>query len=287
MEYLLYKIAYTLVLIMPLKTAYGMGSFLSFFYYHFLRRKEREVLKENLRVVFPAWDERRIRMCARRNFSNFGKFLAEFFYLGKLDYESIKKIVRIEGKDNLSLAQSRGKGVIGLSGHMGNWELGSAAFYHLAGCSMNAIALDHENKKLNNLFISQRAKSCVNVISVAQGPRKIYKALMRGEFVAILADRDVTASGFDVDFFGRRARFPRGAFTLACRMGAPLLPVIVLRGDDGIYTLKILEPIISDSSLSGESAERDLMMKWVAIFEDYVRKCPEQWFMYHRVWSQS
>ncbi len=284
-EYLLYKTAYLLVRVIPLSAAYRAGVFLSFFYFHFFRRAEREILKENLRNVFPSWDEKKIKRCARQNFREFGKFLAEFFYLGRFDEKNIKKIVQARNFHYMEEARSRGRGVIGLAGHMGNWELGSAALSGM-GCRVHVLALDHENKKINNLFISQRKKNGVGVISVANGTRRIFKLLKRGDFVAILGDRDVTSRGVEVDFCGKRAVFPRGAPTLCCRTGAPLLVAMMVRQKHGRYSIIMHKPLTADDSLPREEAEMDILNRWVKLFEGYVKAYPEQWFMYHRVFKQ-
>ncbi len=283
-EYILYKLGRLIVFIMPLKTAYWTGGFLSFFYYHFFRKSEREILKENLRGVFPGWSEERIRKCARRNFREFGRFLAEFFYIGRVDERNIGKLCQIKNFHNIEKAASYGKGVIALGAHMGNWELGSVAL-SLAGCPINLIALDHKSKKVNDLFINQRKSRGIRVISATRGTREIFKVLKRGEFFTILGDRDVTSGGVEVDFFGKPAVFPRGAPALCYRTGAPLLVGMMVKSGSGRYNLIMHEPMTADNSLGREEGERRILLEWVKLFERYVRAYPEYWFMYHRVWK--
>lgn len=283
-EYILYKLANFAVIMLPLRAAYGLGSFLSFFYYHFLRKSEREILKENLRAVFPEWSEGEIRKCARRNFREFGRFLAEFFYIGRIGGGNIEKLCAIKNFHYIEEAASRGRGVIAVGAHMGNWELGGVALA-LAGCPVTLVALDHKSPKVNELFIRQRMSKGVRVVSSESGVREIFKVLRRGEFFAILGDRDVTSGGVEVEFFGRPAVFPRGAAALCFRTGAPMLPGMMAKTGGGRYNLIMHKPFEADYSLGREAAERKLLDEWVKLFEEYVRAYPEIWFMYHRVWE--
>ena len=283
-EYILYKLGQLIVIILPLRAAYRLGGFLSFFYYHFLRKAEREILKENLRTVFPEWSEKKIRKCARRNFREFGRFLAEFFYITRISEKNIGKLCRIKNFHNIEKAAGYGKGVIALGAHIGNWELGSVAL-SLSGCPINIIALDHKSRKVNDLFINQRKSRGVRVISATKGTREIFKVLQRGEFFTILGDRDVTSGGMEVDFFGKPAVFPRGAPALCYRTGAPILIGMMVKDASGRYNLIMHEPVTADYSLGQEEGERKLLTEWVGVFEEYVRAYPEYWFMYHRVWE--
>lgn len=283
-EYILYKLANFAVIILPLKAAYGLGSFLSFFYYHFLRKSEREILKENLRVVFPEWSEREVKKCARRNFREFGRFLAEFFYIGRIDGGNIEKLCRVKNFHYIEETTGRGRGVIAVGAHFGNWELGAVALA-LAGCPVTAIALDHKSPKVNEIFIRQRMSKGVRVISSEAGGREIFKALKRGGFFAVLGDRDVTSGGVSVDFFGRPAIFPKGPAALCVRTGAPMLAGMMVKTGEPVYNLIMHRPFEADYSLEREAAERKLTEEWARLLEEYVRAYPELWFMYHRVWE--
>jgi Kdo2-lipid IVA lauroyltransferase/acyltransferase len=282
LEYILYKAAYFLVKIIPLKFAYLIGGSLSFFYYHLLRKGEREILKENLRVVFPEWSEKQIRKCARKNFSLFGRFLAQFFYLGRLNKKNIGKLCKIENLHYIEETAALGKGTIAMGAHFGNWELGCVAL-SLAGLPISAVALDHKNKKVNDIFINQRKQKGVNVISAERGAKHIFKALKRGDIFTILGDRDTTSGGVEVEFFGRRAVFPRGAPALCCKTGAPIAIGMMVKQKNGGYNLVFHKPIIADPSRGIEESEKKIMDQWIKLLESYIRAYPEQWFMYHRV----
>ena len=284
MEYILYKLVQLIVLIVPLRVAYWIGSGAAGLNYYFLRRA-RESIKANLRNVFTDWPEEKISECARANFMQFGKFIADFFYISKLNSRNITKFVEIENKAYVDeLVAQRKKGVIAVTAHLGNWELGGITVA-LVGYSISAVALSHEQAKVDALFVDQRTRKGVKVIPVGKAGRESYKALIRGEMVAILGDRDVTLQGIRMPFFGKLALFPRGMPALAVRTGANIVPGFVIRQKDGRYKLVFEKPFRADLSRRADESERNVLERWIKILEKYIVLYPEQWFMYHRVWN--
>lgn len=283
-EYVLYMLARFIVLVVPLRVAYWIAGGIASLCYYFLR-SAREVLKENLRNVFVRWTEQEISECARANFIQFGRFLADFFYLSRLDSSSISRFIEVENESYIEQVKVQKKGVIALGAHLGNWELGAVTLAFLLGRRIGAVVLGHKHAGVDAMFVGQRAKKGVQVIPVGRAGRDSYRMLLRGGMVAILGDRDVTAQGVRMHFFGKPAFFPRGIAVLAVRTGANILPGFVIRQKNGKYKFLFEKPFRADLSMNSGDSEKDVLEKWIKIFEKYVVLYPEQWFMYHRVWE--
>ncbi len=284
LEYILYKLAQLIVFFLPLKFAYRIAAGIAGMSYCFVHGA-REILKENLRNVFRDWTEEKISECARANFVQFGKFIADFFYISKLNSRNINKFVEIENKEYIEEAFAGRRGVIALSAHLGNWELGGVTVA-LLGYPVSAIVLSHEEAKVDAIFVGQRESKGIKVIPLGK-VRRVMRALLRGEVVAILGDRDITSQGIKTPFFGKPAGFPRGTPALTVRTGANILPIFMIRQKDNHYKFFFEKPFCADLSKNTVEGEREILERWIKILEKYIMLYPEQWFMYYRVWKNS
>lgn len=282
--YFLYRIGLLLALALPLKIAYGLSLILADMRYIFFVR-DRRVVKKNLEVVLGKVNKKKLSYESRWVFRNFAKYLVDFFRFSKLDKNFIDKFVSIEGKRYLDEALSNGKGVIVVTAHLGNWELGGV-IAALLGYPLNVIALSHTNRKVDNLFIQQRSMKGINVIPLGFGLRKCFRALSRNEIVALLGDRDFSGQGINLDFFGKKAVVPRGPATFSIKSGAPIVPGFMIRGKGNKFKL-IFEPMLS-STLTGDlDLDTEIITKEILkILEKYIKKYPSQWFMAADFWGE-
>ena len=216
-------------------------------------------------------------------FRNFAKYLVDFFRYEKLDNEYIKNNIHIENLNYFEEVLRKGKGAIILSAHIGNWELG-AVVVALSGYPLWAVALEHKHKKVTDFFDSQRKSKGVNVIALGKAVRQCLNLLKENKIIALAADRDFTGKGTITEFFGKPARFPEGPAALALKTGASILPCFMVRNSDDSFTLRIEKPI---ELISGGDKEEDVkrcMREYVKIFENYIYKHPEQWYLFRRFW---
>jgi KDO2-lipid IV(A) lauroyltransferase len=108
--------------------------------------------------------------------------------------------------------------------------------------------------------------------------------------VALLGDRDFSANSITVEFFGRPVPMPRGPAALSRRLGAPLIPIFMIRERDDSFRLEIERPIYPEpeeelSRGDEAGAIKALMLRYLKVIEDYVRRYPEQWYMFRGVWN--
>ncbi len=205
----------------------------------------------------------------------------ELFYHHRLN---LADFVSIEGIEYLDEGLARGKGVIFISAHLGNWEL-MASYVALLGYPVNIIARRINNQGVNDLMLKLRQQTGVNVImrdKRSKVSKSIVKVLLKNEILGILMDQDARVDGVFVDFFGRPAHTPSGPVALALATGASIMPAFIIRKPDGRHLLKMLPHF--KLQVTGVK-EQDILTNTQAltsIIEDYVRKYPTQWVWMHR-----
>ncbi len=283
-QFLIYKISQTLALLLPLRVGYSIATFLAVLQFY-ISKKDRQVVLDNLRAVLEIDDALMLRRLAKDTFINFAKYLVDFFRFSKLDKKYIESNVKMIGKNNLDEALRRGRGVIALSAHIGNYELGGA-IVALLGYPLNAVALDHKNKLVNNFFIKQRQTARMNVISMGAALKKCYECLTKGEMLALLGDRDFTNHGIHVKFFGRDSLIPKGPAALSLRTGASIVPTFIIRLPDDTFQFIFEKPIFYSATGDSDSDVQRIIESCIKVIEEYVKRYPSQWFMFRRFWFQ-
>ncbi len=284
LNYYLYRLGQFIAVSLPLKFVYMIGVFLADLHYIFAFR-DRRFVKANLRVIFPAESNRFLRKISRKVFRNFAKYLVDFFRFEKLDLQYINKNIKLENLHYFDEALTKGKGVIVLTAHLGNWELGGVVIAQL-GYPFWAVALPHKNKKVNDFFDTQRNIKGVKVISMGKAVRSCISEIKNNHMVALVGDRDFTEKGIVVDFFGRPMHFPEGPAALSLMTGAPIVPGFMLRNPDDSFTLRIEKPVVFSPSGDKVKDLAGLVTVYKKILEDYIRKFPEQWYVFRPFWAK-
>ena len=285
MKYYWLKLAELLARLFPRRVAYGVARRVADFYVLFDKRG-RECVISNLKQIQAgsgvALSPRALHSLARENFLNFAKYLVDFFKFLRFDRERMGSIVHYGNLPSMldGLLQ-QGKGVLFVSAHLGNYELGASALAAL-GYKFNGVALWVPDKKLNNLYQQYRISRGVRPIPFGRAARECIAALRRNEVVGVIGDRDFTTSTRTVEFFGRPARLPDGPAKLALATGAPLLPAFMIRLPDDTFAYIVDEPIWADKS---RQSVEDVMRLVAMAFERVIRQHSEQWFLFHDLWD--
>jgi len=282
LNYYFYRIGQFIALVLPLRLVYSFAVFLADLHYIFAFR-DRRFVKGNLRAIFPEKSNQELREISRRVFRNFAKYLVDFFRFEKLNRQYIDKKIKLENLHYFDAALARGKGVIVLTAHLGNWELGAVVIAQL-GYPFWVVALPHKTKKVNDFFDAQRNRKGVKVIALGKAVRSCISELKDNHMVALAGDRDFSGKGIMIDFFGKLTHFPEGPAALSLMTGACVVPGFMLRNPDDSFTLSIEKPV--EFSPSGDKTKdmARLVTIYKNIFEDYIRKYPEQWYIFRRFW---
>jgi len=291
LNFLLYRIGQFIALNTPLKIGYAIAVFVADIQYFFAFR-DKNTVKKNLKVIFPDKTDKEIKDISRRMFENFGKYLVDFFRFSKLDQGYIKKNIKIENIDYFNQALSKGKGVIVLTAHLGNWELGGVVVA-LLRYPFWVVALPHKNKKVDEFFNNQRQSKGIHVIPFGKAARQCLSLLRENKMIALVGDRDFSEKGLVLDFFGKKTHFPLGPAAFAIKTGAVIVPGFMFRNSDDSFTLRIEEPIEfkpkADIIGPQEITDKDMnnvIGQYINIFERYIKERPDQWYMFRRFWIE-
>lgn len=281
LEYSIVRFLEVLLRIVPLFISRSIGSAIGLLLNAVGIRKK--VMYENLTNAFPHLPRKEIRRLCRKVYQSFGKTFAEFARLPLFTQEKLDKFVQFHHWEVMQDAYLEGKGVVAISGHLGNWEWMGAATA-LRGIPMAYIVTTQTNSYIEKRMDELRRKCGVEIIKRKDAPKGVLRALRNGKVVAILIDQDAHEEGVFVPFFGRLASTPKGAMVFALRTGAPVVYAEgVRKGNQFSITFEriSLEGLPNDL----DSAIREGMTRCTQRLEQSIRQYPDQWLWLHRRWK--
>ena len=282
-SYILYRIGEMLALSFPLKPAYAIAVFLSDLRYLFAAN-DRQMVTENLRAIFPEKSDKEISVIRLRVFHNFAKYLVDFFRFKKLDLDYIRENVKISNISYLDDGLKLGKGVIIVTAHLGNWELGGVVA-SMVGYPLSTVALSHKSKVVTNFFTKQRESKGLKVFLLGDAVKGCIKALRNNRLLALVGDRDFTDGGKLLNFFGKPSLFPEGPAVFSLHTGAVIIPGFMLRNEDDSFSLVFEKPL--EYAVSGDQKKDidNIILQYKSTFEKYIRLYPDQWYVFRRFWK--
>lgn len=283
LNYILYRIGQFIAMNLPVRLAYKVAIFFADLHYAFAF-EDRRAVKRNLKAIFPDMPDSRIRSIRWNMHRNFAKYLVDFFRFEKIDTQYIKKNIRVKNLDYFDQALAKGRGVIVLTAHLGNWELGGVVIA-LSGYPFWVVAQPHKHKKVNEFFNFQRESKGIRVIPLGRAVRACLNLLEENKMVALVGDRDFTESGVELDFFGKPTSFPEGPAAFALKTGAVIVPGFMVRNSDDTYDLNIERPIEVEAYSGRNKDTAQVISRYKDIIEDYIRKYPDQWYMFRQFWA--
>lgn len=244
----------------------------------------QQLAQENIRRVFgDRFGPRQRRQIARQVTINICKTMIELFKMPYLSPEQIKQIVSLRGQEHLWAALEQGKGVILLTAHFGNWEVGGARLA-IEGFPMVAIARDATDQFTAELINRARQRQGTKVLA-RDDLRNMLRALRDNQCLAILPDQHAAQGGIIVDFLGRPAATAVGPAILAARTGCAVIPLFGRRRPDDTIDGYILPPLelVHTGDRDYDIKENTTIIN--RVIGEQIRKYPEQWLWLHRRWK--
>jgi KDO2-lipid IV(A) lauroyltransferase len=247
--------------------------------------KNRLITLHNLQRSFPEKNLKEIIRIAKGVYRHFAIVAAEFFDMPYINKENIHKWVEIEGLENYQEAIARGKGVLSIVAHFGNWELMTIAV-PICLKPMYIVYRPLDNPVIDNMVEYVRTMNGNVLIPKGGSGKRVIELLKENQAIGILSDQNVAKSeGVFVDFFGRPACTGVGLAVMAMRSGAPVVPAFMARQKSGRYKF-ILKPAME--AVCTDDYEADLQVntqRFTKIVEEIVREYPDQWFWFHQRWK--
>ncbi|MDA8100539.1 MAG: lysophospholipid acyltransferase family protein [Nitrospiraceae bacterium] len=273
----------TLARIFPYRAAVACGSAFGWLTYHLLPRERGRAL-QHLTAVFPGRGASWAKRTGVRTFMHLGRGLMEVLAMTP---SRIGKVVRIEGLERLEEALSLGKGVVYVTGHIGNWELMAGA---VASRKMpvSVIAAPIKPESVNDLILELRAGLGVKTIvrSRPGAAKEMIRVFRENRIIGILIDQDTDVDGAFVDFLGKPAWTPTAAAQMAAKFGAPVMFGYITRNSNGTHTVKIEGPLHLVQTGADAKDITDNTAMLTKKIEEAVLREPEQWVWMHRRWRR-
>lgn len=268
---------------LPLAAALSIGKGLGILVYHLARRRRAMALDNLEKALGNEKTAEEIRWIARSSFKHLGMNLAEFFRYFSLDERSLREIVHFEGEENLKAALEKGRGVLALSAHLGNWELISLSLAR-RGYPLAVISKIPRSREVGRFWIGSRERMGIKILRGRGLLREGIRHLAGGGILGFVLDQNARCrEGVFVPFFGREACTLKSLALLARRTGAPVLPAFTFR--EGMEHRVVFEKPFNQETT--DDLEGDVL-RWTGDYtawtERVVRLHPEQWTWLHQRW---
>jgi lauroyl/myristoyl acyltransferase len=272
---------------LPVRLCYRIAGIGGDLVYASWPRGRRNVIENMRRVLGPEATDGEIRATTRRSFRNYLRLLVDFARSSNLDPSAIEGRLKASGWEHLDSAFAHGKGVLLVGSHLGSWEMAGVALVN-RGYRVSAVSETLVNERINRMAIRSRAARGIELIPMEYALKRVYGALRRNEGVGLVTDRPLPPDeGVMVEFFGRHIAWPSGPAALALRTGAKLVTGYLVRNESDDYIGEIFPALEFEITDDRESDVQHITQQLVSIQEDVIRRYPDQWFMFRRMWPST
>jgi KDO2-lipid IV(A) lauroyltransferase len=260
------------------RLAYAVADFLT-------KRNGKNVarLRSNLQRTQPNMTELDLDLLVFNAMRSYMRYWCDTFRFPDWSTQRVRETVTVKNEHLLLDAIAEKTGVIVCLPHAGNWDH-AGAYFCAKGIHLVTVAEHLKPEKLFLKFLSYRQAMGMEVLPLdGRVLGTLAQRLRQGALVALVADRDLSRSGIDVNFFGGPARMPAGPALLAMKTSAPLITAFVSYTDSGIH-IDFNEVAIPNSG-SDEDRVLEIVQRMAKQFEDGISRHPQDWHMLQRIWT--
>jgi heptosyltransferase-2 len=279
--YLFYRAGFAILTALPMRFLFRLGNFLGFCAW-LVATKYRQLALENVTIAFG--DEkspRELRVLVRRHFQRLGANLLTGLKLAAMPLEKARARVKIDNADAVHRELRKGRPVVFILSHLGNWELQAQVFPSVIGYVRNSTVFQPlTNRYIDKHMQKLRGRAGVELFNRNDGFQKAIELLRGGGAIGILSDQHAGDQGLWVPFFGKLASTTSLPALLAKRTGAAVIGTAIYTDGPGrwrmAFTEKIDEPTDSIEKLTAKANE---------LIATQIRRAPEDWFWVHNRWK--
>ncbi len=251
----------------------------------------RAIDRNLARILGLPLSSRRVKQARRRMIFNLAYYWVDLFRFCQRPIEDLQELMgEVSGMEHLEAAVERGKGVLLLTAHLGNWELGGLL---LKGIDLPVSVVYVRDQSPAAEEFRAFLRGLIGVGEIPIDPTSqlsslpVLRALSEGRVVAMQGDRDFNDRGIEFDFFGSPAPFPVGPMTLTRMTGAALIPAFVTYDEQHRFDITFGEAIEVATGGTRQEDARAAARRWVEVVERAVRRWPDQWYTFFDFWNQA
>ncbi len=247
---------------------------------------DRRKIDANLsRVYGDRLSEAERRQIGRRFFVNSGKNLVDLLRFNRRFRSEIAPLVTVDGLEHFDRAYKAGKGVIGITGHIGHFEL-LAAYVASLGYDIAVIGREMYDPRLDRMLVQNRESVGLTNFATTDSPKRIIRWLQSGKALGVLIDTDSSrVRGTFVPFFGIPANTPIGHALIGLKVGAAFVPMACVRTAHNRFRLIVRPPIQLAPGLTQDEAVLQVTMLCSKALEEIIDSYRDQWIWLHNRWN--
>ena len=270
----------------PRWMSYGIGNAGTWLAFH-LMKEATSALIGNLRVAMPHLNESDLRALALRTYRSYVRETIDFIRSLSLSREKLSAwLAPLNTFDRVD--RSGGNGLLFLTGHLGNIELGAVILRAIYDYPLAVVLMPEQDPRVNARRVRMRASLGIETIEVRREMEtalRIRRILSEDRAVAMIADRPLGRNRVEVQFFGRPTSFLRAPALMSYLTGAPLIPAFILRQPDGRYGGLALDPIHVSRDGDRDANVQAAMQQFATALEGLVREYPHLWYHFYPYWG--
>lgn len=241
----------------------------------------QRVVRQQMASVFSQRSAPEIRRLSDQVYDHLGRTVAEVFCS---DPERLRAQVDVvPGWAALDAAMAAGRGVLAVTSHLGNFELGGRILAQRY-CVLD-IVKPMRNPYFDRYLQRSRASHGIATVPMTRSGKAVLAHLRGGGLVTLFVDQDAGRDGVCTNFLGLPASTWPGAARLAIRTGCPVVPLAIVRNPDGRHAMHIGEPLDAGNERATDEGIATFTARISAAVEGFIRERPEQWFWVHRRWK--
>ena len=280
--YLLYLFAWKLIALLPENSAYKLADYVSDRIYK-KNGKGIKRLRGNYGRVMPEYSAQKLEELTKLGMRSYLRYWFDTFRLSKWSKNRIISTTQVIRENLLRDPIQSKQGCIVALPHAGNWDH-AAAYFCSTGITLTAVVEKLKPEAIFKKFLAYRESIGIEAISHKEKTIPILtERLQAGKLIALVADRDMSRNGIEVNFFGKTSKMPSGPAILAIKTGAPLITAYVRYTPSGIEIIfdETLKPTNSGSE---EEQIKIITQSMADNFAKRIKENPVDWHMLQRIW---
>jgi KDO2-lipid IV(A) lauroyltransferase len=273
----------------PAALSYGIGHVGTWLAWRTMPQT-RAAVADNLSAIFPDESRRQLERRALSTIRAYANDVIDFIRAIEAPQDELTLLADVVERDGQLFREllAAGRGVILVTGHYGNWEMGGVLTRRLFNLPLTVVTMPEVSPEVDRLRRSIRQRLGVESIEVRRSldtPLRIARELRENRIVAMLMDRHLDRDRVDVSFLGRSAAFLRTPALMGYLTGSPLVPCFIERLAPGRFRLRPGTPIVVARDRPREEAIQTAAQQFADQLSARIRRHPQFWYQFYRYWE--